>query len=188
MNETLQSIKNRRSIRAFKEEQIKNEELNLILEAGLSAPSAMNQQPWHFTVVQNKEIINQLNIDSKEALLKTESEYLVAFGSNKSLNIFYNAPTIIIVSGNKNCFQPAVDCSAAIQNMLVASESLKIGSCWIGLMTPLFQQGIKTESYMKLLNIPENYDILYAVSLGYKKFDKAPNTPARKENCINYVY
>ena len=55
MNEVLQNILTRRSVRGFKSEQIKDEELNLILQAGIYAPSGMNKQSWQFTVVQNKE-------------------------------------------------------------------------------------------------------------------------------------
>lgn len=62
MNETLINIRNRRSARKFKNEQIKDEELNAILEAGQYAPSAMNQQSWHFTVIQNNELLKKLMI------------------------------------------------------------------------------------------------------------------------------
>ncbi len=186
MNETLQNIKNRRSIRAFKEEQIKNEELNLILEAGLSAPSSMNQQSWHFTVVQNKDLMKQLNIDAKKALCESNVEYLIPYGKNENFDIFYNAPVIVIISGNMNAYKPEVDCSAAIQNMLIASESLNIGSCWIGLTERLFY-GENGKKYNKLFNIPDNYQMFYCISLGYKKFDKAPNPPIKKDNCVNYV-
>jgi nitroreductase len=60
MSEAIKVLLNRRSTRVFKDEQIKDEELETILEAGRFAPSAMNQQSWHFTVVQNKEVINTL--------------------------------------------------------------------------------------------------------------------------------
>ncbi|WP_347460467.1 nitroreductase family protein [Clostridium sp. DMHC 10] len=61
MNEIIKAILSRRSIRKFKSEQISDDELNSILEAGKFAPSAMNQQSWHFTVIQNKEIIAKVN-------------------------------------------------------------------------------------------------------------------------------
>ena len=61
MNETLKVIRNRRSIRNFMDEQIKKEELDAILEAGLYAPSGMNSQDWHFTVIQNRKMIDTVN-------------------------------------------------------------------------------------------------------------------------------
>ncbi|HBE80616.1 MAG TPA: hypothetical protein DDW65_22950 [Firmicutes bacterium] len=66
INETLKIIKRRRSIRRFKDEQIKDAELQAVLEAGLYAPNA-GDQAWHFTVVQNKELLNRLNLAAKEA-------------------------------------------------------------------------------------------------------------------------
>jgi len=61
VNETLKVIRNRRSIRNSKDEQIKEEELAAILEAGLYAPSGMNSQDWHFTVIQNRKMIDTAN-------------------------------------------------------------------------------------------------------------------------------
>jgi len=68
MNETIQTILSRRSVRSYSSEQIKDEELDLILKAGLYAPSAHNQQSWHFTVIQDKEVINKLNKAAKPIL------------------------------------------------------------------------------------------------------------------------
>lgn len=70
MNEVLQNILTRRSVRAFKEEQLKDEELDLILQAGVNAPSGMNKQSWQFTVVQSKEKMEQLAKVVREALKK----------------------------------------------------------------------------------------------------------------------
>ena len=64
-NEVIKAIMDRRSIRAFKPEQISDAEINTILQAGIFAPSAMNQQNWHFTVVQNQELLNEINDKAK---------------------------------------------------------------------------------------------------------------------------
>ena len=70
MNEVLKAIKERRTTRKFKPEQIKEEELQSIIEADLYAPSGTNQQPWHFTVIQNKDLIDQMDFEAKEVLSK----------------------------------------------------------------------------------------------------------------------
>ena len=69
VNDTLKIIKQRRSIRSFKDEQIKEEELQAVLEAGLYAPNT-EDQAWHFTVIQNKELLDRLNLAAKEAAKK----------------------------------------------------------------------------------------------------------------------
>lgn len=185
MNDVIQNILNRRSVRVYKEEQIKNEDLELILKSGLYAPSACNTQPWHFTVVQNKEIMSILNIETKKEMLNSGNELFKKTGSNESYDIFYKAPTIIVVSGEKDSIKPQTDCAAAVENMLIAAESLSIGSCWIGLLAYLFMSNRACE-FVKLLNIPENYEPYYAITLGYKKYQN-PKPPQRRENTVSYI-
>lgn len=185
MNEVIQNILNRRSVRVYSAEQLKHEDLDLILQAGLYSPSACNSQPWHFTVVQNKEILDELNIETKKVLLNCDNDYFKTFATNEKYNIFYNAPTVIVISGDKNSLVPQIDCAAAAENMLLASESLEIGSCWIGLVTYLFKSA-DGKKYLSMLNIPDGYEPYYAITLGYKKIDN-PKPQPRRENTVNYI-
>lgn len=185
MNEVIQNILNRRSVRVYSDEQIKQEDLDLILKAGLYSPSGCNMQPWHFTIVQNKEIINILNLKSKKVLLQSDNEHFKEFATNEKFNIFYNAPTIIVISGEKAAVVPQVDCAAATENMILAAESLGIGTCWIGLVTPLLKSE-NAQKYIKMLEIPEGYEPYYAITLGYKKFPN-PKPQPRRENTVNYI-
>lgn len=68
MNEVLNVIKNRRSIRKYLPTQIKEEDLNMIIESDVYAPSAHNDQPWHFTVIQNKNLIQKISDKSKKLM------------------------------------------------------------------------------------------------------------------------
>lgn len=185
MNQTIETILNRRSVRVYSEEQIKQEDLDLILQAGCYAPSGCNMQPWHFTVVQNKEILKTLNEETKKELLKSDNEYFQNCGKNEKYNIFYNSPTAIVISGEKKALVPETDCAAATENMLLAAESLDIGTCWIGFATFLFKSE-RAEEFLKMLQIPEGYEPYYAISLGYKKISN-PKAPQRKENTITYI-
>ena len=119
MNEVLNNILTRRSIRAFKKEQIKDDELEMILKAGIYAPSGMNKQSWQFTVVQNKEKI--------EALAKVVREEL---GRDEGYN-FYAPPTLIMLSNERDNNNGLADCSCALENIFLMANSLGIGSCWI---------------------------------------------------------
>lgn len=76
MNQTIESIVKRRSIRSYKEEQLQEEDLQEILKAGLYAPSANNHQLWHFTVVQNKKMLRELNTETKGVLARSENPFL----------------------------------------------------------------------------------------------------------------
>ena len=95
MRNTLYVIKERRSIRKFKPEQIKEEELQAIVESGLYAPSAINKQSWNFTVIQNQEILAELNEATKNVARNLDNEALKRIGENEKYNCFYYAPTVI---------------------------------------------------------------------------------------------
>lgn len=73
MNETLQTIKARRSVRAYMEQQVFAEDLNLILEAATYAPNGMHLETWHFTAIQNKEVLKELNDKIKGAFAKSDA-------------------------------------------------------------------------------------------------------------------
>jgi nitroreductase len=184
-NDTLNTIKSRRSIRSFKDEQIKDDEVEAVLEAGMYAPSAGNQQAWHFTVIQNKELLAWLNREAKERAKQLDDEHIKKMANNESLNIFYGAPTVILVSGEEKAMVIEADCAAATQNMLLAAESVGLGSCWVNLVLFAFNSP-KAKEYLKELGVPDGYKPFSSVALGYKKIE-AINAPARKSNLINYI-
>lgn len=183
MNEILNVIKTRRSIRRFLPEQIKDEEIQTIIEAAIHAPSGHNEQPWHFTVIQNKELIDHFSNVIKKLMAESEVEWIASMGRNEKLHIFYNAPTVIVVSGRKNAYSALIDCSAATQNMLLAAHSIGLGSCWIGLIRFLF----KIEEEVRKLALPEGYEPFFAVALGYPDPTKQPRPIERKRDVVNYI-
>ena len=195
MNEVLKTIKNRRSVRQYQAEQIKDVELTTILEAASYAPSGHNCQPWHFTVIQNKELINLMNVKIKEQMRLPQHEWAHKMGESSRFNVFYEAPTVIIVSGDKTAssplplagtdfhYTPLVDCAGAIENMMLAAESIGIGSCWLGLVNFFFNL-----SEMEKLHIPKNYTPFFAVTLGYKGEKVIGQlAPKRKTGIISYI-
>ena len=181
-NEVIKAIQNRISTRRYTEEQIGEEELQTILAAGIQAPSANNSQPWHFTVIQNKEMINFISDKAKEVMLKSDNETIVNVGKGP-LNIFYKAPTLIIVSGKKEVSSSLVDCSAAIENMLIASESMGLGTVWIGFVRFFFT----LSEEVKKLNLPDGYEPFYAVAIGHKYNDTILGPSKREKDVINYI-
>lgn len=205
MNDVLETIKSRRSIRKYRSEQIKQEELDIILEAGIYAPSGHNDQPWHFTVIQNKKLIDQMDIETKKNMAKAPVDWVENMGKNEKYVLFHNAPTVIVVSGRKDAITPLIDSSAAVQNMLLAAKSLNIGSCWIGLAKFFFQnpenaekldlasffQTIIEDMYIpenaSKVNIPEGYEPYFAVTLGYPESAKDIPAPKRERNVVDYI-
>lgn len=89
MNEVLKAIKSRRSVRAYTEQQISQEDLNAILEAATSAPSGMNYQTWHFTAIQNAAVLEELNEKIKGAFAKSEEPRLQERGHSQTYCCYY---------------------------------------------------------------------------------------------------
>lgn len=176
MNEVLKIIASRRSVRGFKTGQIGEPELELILASGIQAPSGHNDQSCYFVAVQNRELIDELSDGCKQAMRKVPVDWIAELGRNDKYHIFYNAPTVIIVAARRDAVSPLPDACAAIENMLVAAESLGIGSCWMGFAAFYFTG---PEQYRKL-GIPEGYEVHYGIALGYKPDKLKLNPPQRK--------
>lgn len=184
MNETVNSILSRRSIRKFKSEQISDEDLQVILEAGKFAPSAMNQQPWHFTVIQNKAVLQKINEACKNAFLKSENKNYAERAKAENFQIFYNAPALIIVTADSKAIAPQNDGSLALGNMFNTAHALGIGSCWIhGVGFMLFSE--EGQALKKELGIQEGYVFVGSGAFGFA--DMEPSAPPRKEGTVTII-
>ena len=173
MNETIKTIFARHTSRGFKPDHIPAEQLNVILTCGLHAPSAMNSQNWHFCAVNDDGIMKRLVELTGKALPEPAKERMKArYGGNDNFSIFYGAPTVVIVSGDAGDDYAPVNCGFAAQNLLVAAESLGIGSCVVGLAAYFFNSPEYTD-IKKELGIPDGCKSLFAVCLGYEASDFA---------------
>lgn len=172
-NEVLENILKRRSCRSFLEKQISDKDLEDIVEAGLYAPSGRNTQDWHFTVLQDKNILLELN----EAIKEVENR-------PSDYNCYYKAPTLILVSHKKNSNLAAADCACALQNIFLAATSLGVDSCWIN-QPGLNNNSERVRSIFDKIGVPQENDVYGCAALGYKTGEL--KTPIRKENTVNYV-
>jgi nitroreductase len=193
MNPILENILTRRSVRKYKTEQIADLELESILEAAKYAPSGGNSQSWHFTVVQNADKLEELNQWVRNAfsnLVVDDTTYHSkktgkAAATNESYNFYYHAPTLIIVSNEREYSNALVDTGAALQNIFLAAHALDIGSCWINQLT-WFCDEIPVRSMLNSLRIPENHKVCGAAALGYIA-RKLPKAAPRKEGTVHIV-
>lgn len=185
MNDTLKVIRARRSIRAFRDDQIRPEELDAIVEAGLYAPSASNKQNVHFTVVQKKEMVETISKWIVEEVEQSKIDYLMKIVERSGGRIFRNAPTVIILSSEEKDRFSIVNAAAATENMLIAAESMGIGSCWIGMVAVLAGSS-NIEKYRKALMLPDGYIPQNGITLGYKASPN-PEAPERNKNIVSYI-
>ncbi len=185
MNETLKTILNRRSFRAYKPEQIKDEELQTILEAGSYAPSGGNTQPWHFTVIQKGDVLQKINAACRETMLKSGNKAFEERAKAENFSIFYHAPTLIVVSSDEKAITPQYDSALALGNMFLAAESIGIGSCWINALSMLLNAEAG-KALNKELGIPEGYKVYGSGAFGYKAMEH-PSPAPRKEGTVTII-
>lgn len=193
MESVIQNILTRRSTRKFKGDQVNDEALNTILEVAKHAPSGGNSQSWHFTVVQNQEFLKKLNSLVRDAFAKVvvdENTYKSlksgkVASQNENYCFYYNAPTLIIVSNEINYGNAMADSACAIENMLLAANSLNLGSCYIN-QIKWFYEDAAIRAVLTEMGIPENHQVCGSVALGYN--DGPVLAPKKiKEDTVTFI-
>jgi len=159
LDNILDVIFKRRSIRVYQEKEVSRDTLKLLLQAAMAAPSAKNSRPWEFIAITEKDIL-----DKFRARLK--------YGN-------YNAPAAIMVLANLKIAQSdssirfwVQDCSAAVENILIAAAGLGLGTVWIGSYPKA--DVIKIEQ--EILGIPESIYPLALIYVGYPGEEKPART------------
>jgi nitroreductase len=185
MNEALQNIYRRRSVRKYTEGQIKEEELMTILEAGRMAPVGMNAQSWRFTVIQNKDLIERINKALKEEIVKAGIPGLSEAAKNPEMSVFYHASTLIVVSDDPTKLTYQYDGTLALGTMFLAASSIGIGSCWTHAISHM-NDFENCKDLVKELGIPEGHEIVCGASFGYPDGD-FPKGPDRKDGVFNII-
>lgn len=173
MNETIETLIKRRSVRKYKSEQIKDEELNQILEAGEFAANGHGYQAGLIVVVQNKDVIKKLSVMNANIMGKP------------NIDPFYGAPSVLVVFANKNVKTYVEDGSLILGNMMNAACALDIGSCWINRAKEEFESQ-EGKELLKEWGISEDYVGIGHLTLGY--VDGAyPKASPRKKDFVRYV-
>jgi nitroreductase len=187
MNAVIENMITRRSIRAFKADQITEEDLNTILLAGSYAPSGMGMQSWKFTAIQNAATMKKVNEAIRQTLLTvpvTPETHpyvlsLIKKAEDENADFLYHAPTYILVSNLKDNGNSMADSALAIGNMMLAAHSLGIGSCWLNQLPGLTHMPL-IRQLLTDLGIPENHIVYGSVVMGYAA-GEAPLAAPRKD-------
>ncbi|GHU68693.1 diguanylate cyclase [Spirochaetia bacterium] len=169
--DTLKDLKARRSIRSYKADQITNEELDAILEAGTYAASGMGEQSAVLVSVQDKAVIAQLE--------KLNADVL----KDPSAKPFYGAPTVINVLVDKKGVTPKEDGVLAIGNLLNAAAALGVGSCWINRAKEVFDTD-EGKALIGKWGLKGDYEGIAHVILGYVAGDVPKAAPRKAGNVV----
>jgi len=152
--ETLKAILTRRSIRKYSEKNIPEEYYEVLLKAAMHAPSARNRQPWHFIIINDREVLNKLaSVSPSWKMLEIAASAIVVCGD---LNLEDSESFII------------QDCSAATQNILLAAHELGLGSVWLG----VHPREDRLKPIVDILRIPGNILPVSMVSVGKPDEDR----------------
>lgn len=190
MNDVIEAIKERRSIRQFEEDIVSANDIEFLIDCAIHAPSGINAQPWSFLVINNKNILHDLSERSKKTLIPLIESMeekpdkaidFLDFLKSRDTSIFYDAPVLIIVLADKNVMTADYDCAMAAQNMMLAAHSRGLGSCWIGGVQP----ALMNEEYLKKLGAPDGYKVVAPIIFGYPSGEA--KIPERLEADIRWV-
>ncbi len=162
MQNTIDTIYDRRSVRKYIDKEVNPDLVDEILRAAMFAPSGCNKQPWHFVVFNDKELIKEI---------KSMHPYASALAT---------APVCIMVCGDteKEMSQGfyQVDCSAAIENMILAAKALGLDTCWMG----IYPWEDTMAAFTKRFELPENVKPFALISVGYS--DTKQERPKRYDS------
>ncbi|SBW06316.1 Nitroreductase [uncultured delta proteobacterium] len=167
--EALKVLKERRSVRKYKPQQITDAELDAVLEAGTYAPSGKGKQPCIIIAVQNKDDIAQLS-------------KMNAAVWGKNIDPYYGAPTILLVLSNTESSTPVEDGSAVITYLTVAAAAVGLGTCWVNRERQMFESA-EGKALLQKWGVTGEYIGIAACSLGYIE-GEPPKPMKRKDGYI----
>lgn len=176
-NPVIETIMARRSIRKYKPEAVDREQMQTILDCGIHAPNGMNKQSWEVRVVDNPDFINGLT-----EIFKKENPKAAERPGFK--NMFNNAPTVAFIAYDPKYDMAQIDCGLLGENMILAAQSMGIGSCCLGGPVRFMKSPVAAE-YMKKLGFSEGYELLYAIAFGYP--DETPAAKPRDASKVKFV-
>ena len=194
MNETLNTIHIRRSVRVFEERQLSDGDLSLIIEAGRCAPSGGNNRTSHLIVIQNKEVLEKLRIICEQEFAKMEADENTYKSLRTSINaskkgnyrFHFDAPTLIVVANRKGYGNAMADSACLLENMMIAATSIGVGSCWINQLKWLDSNPAIREA-MSDIGLLDTETICGAVALGYPKNKDPFRKLDRDGNVVTYI-
>ena len=158
--ETLEAILTRRSIRRYTRESISKEIVQKLLEAGMSAPSACDFQPWHIVVIDDRKILDQIPSFHQHAAMLSETPLALAICGEPDTSRYWQQ-----------------DCAAASQNILLAAHAIGLGAVWLG----LYPRENRTKPLQDLLGLPESIMPLSLIAIGYPAEKKEMQGKFRSE-------
>ncbi len=174
-------LKTRRSVRAYTDRPVDERELKELIDLAALAPSGNNKQPWTFTVITNKGLMDRLNDRVKAIMRESPDPYFANYANNPSYHIFYKAPALILINGDVQVPSAMIDCQLAIENLFLAAHAKGLGTCYMGFLLLARDD----PQVRQLLRVPDGHGLMAATVIGYPAV--TPSAPPRNPVQIGWV-
>ena len=177
LNPVLSVIMARRSIRKYLDKPVEHEKLEMVVRAGINAPSGVNRQPWIVRVVEDQQLIADVtNVYKQENAeqVKRDKDFK---------NMFRNAPNLICVCTPVNGGE--LDAGLLGENMMLAAQSMGLGTCCLGGPVRFLLSNEKCKFFIDRLDIPSDYKLNYIIAIGYP--DEQPDAKPRDASKVKYI-
>jgi nitroreductase len=173
MNETLKTIAQRYSCRAYDGKVVEKSKLEAIAVAAVQSPSGMNRQPWEIIVITDKAFIDEMDADGMKILSEAEDKSTYERFMNRGGKLYYNAPCMFLIMK-----KPGTDLDAGIvsENIALAAESLGLGNVICGMAAIPFY-GANGEAFRQKAGFAEGWEFGMAVLVGYAEAPGKPHEP-----------
>ncbi len=172
-----EAIAGRRSVRAYTKQPVEEPVIHRLIEAATQAPSAVNQQPYLYTVMRDPSMLDRISAAAKSFMLPTvgtsphEDHFRKMLG-DPHFQIFYHAPALILISGVTAGDWIVEDCALAAENMMLAAYGAGLGTCWIGFA----QKYLNTAEGKKMIGLSPECVPVAPIIVGHPKA-AAPSVP-----------
>ena len=181
-----EAIIGRRAVREYAAEDVDESTIQRLIDAAAHAPSAVNQQPWTFTVARDQTVLDRVSHAAKSHMLANmpagpHAEHLRSHLNQRDFHIFYHAPALILISAAAQGPWIIEDCALAAENLMLAAYAAGLGTCWIGFA----QSFLNTPEGKALLGLPAACVPIAPIIVGKPK--AAPPPVPRNEPDIRWV-
>lgn len=181
-----EAISGRRAVREYTTQTIDEQAIRRLIDGAVHAPSAINEQPWAFTVLRDQNLLDRVSRNAKTHMLATmrenpHSHHFQARLNDPAFHIFYHAPALILISAMFNGPWIVEDCTLAAENLMLTAYANGFGSCWIGFA----QSFLNTPEGKALLDIPDAWIPVAPIIVGYA--NATPPPVPRKDPIIRWI-
>lgn len=170
MNETINAIFDRRSVRAYTAESLTQEQISILADVALASPSGMNLQPWLFHFVTDQSKISAVSEAAVSFFRKTNNQAVLDRIASRHPSIFYGAPLVVFITTPKDS-PSGVDVGIAVANLAIAAQSMGLGSCIIGMAAAAFGSDQSAEVASQL-EIPDDHAFIVSIAIGHPAMTK----------------